>query len=112
MKTIVNIEFIELPIMAKHFNESFLVTKAGMIFRYGTNQITFVDHVINNDDYGARLNVLEFIIETIGDSPLLNGNNLVMVSEENGIPVSLGYKGLLNNVIVCRVLGTERIKEN
>lgn len=104
MKRLVKVEFLMDDVFQKYFNnEDFTLPNVARIHSSGTDWMIFKDHIVDNDEGGASHNILSFIKEVIGFSPLLEGKEVMMSSDATALGVQLAES---KPRTICKVVET------
>ncbi|MBA4302398.1 hypothetical protein SAMN03080617_01842 [Algoriphagus alkaliphilus] len=113
MKTIAKIQFLRTDIFDQFFNgDHYFLNNLNLVHSIGDNWLALKDHVINNDESTARLNILNHVKDNIGTSDLIEGKEPQIKYDIDFQPVSLNVD-LENSddIIICRIIEISQTEE-
>lgn len=113
MKTIAKIEFLRTDIFDQFFNgDHYFLYNLNLIHSKGDNWLALKDHVINNDESNARLNILNHVKDIIGTSALIEGKEPQIKFDLNFQPDILHVDLENSNAkTICRIIEISQTEE-
>jgi hypothetical protein len=109
MKRLVKVQFLMENVFEKYFTkDDFIVPNVAKIHSRGADWMVFKDDIKDNDEGGASHNILSFIKEVIGLSPLLENKEIMMSTDATALGVQLGEP---KNRTICKVVETKVVED-